>query len=245
MEFMLTYHEIHHPDSTFLIQETNPFVMNLLREKDNILANDLQVTLTIRDYNQNATVRLDVDLIITDQEGTNRPPTTKEENDICTICFENCNYIHSSNDLESSRHEQHHAELLRFEDEEVEESYQRLRERERSHAYLHNCARAYCSTMDHTYLIPHLRLIMVQWIVQVNIIIMWSEDIKLVELYIKLVEQSNVIDVPGLSYRNISSVASTAIGELVYVANIRLANIHLKGVETGVLVTTYEPILIK
>ncbi|CAN7131317.1 unnamed protein product, partial [Brassica rapa subsp. narinosa] len=135
--------------------------------------------------------------------------------------------------------------LLRFEDEEVEESYQRLRERERSHAYLHNCARAYCSTMDHTYLIPHLRLIMVQWIVQVNIIIMWSEDIKLVELYIKLVEQSNVIDVPGLSYRNISSVASTAIGELVYVANIRLANIHLKGVETGVLVTTYEPILIK
>ncbi|WZZ07942.1 hypothetical protein YC2023_093863 [Brassica napus] len=65
------------------------------------------------------------------------------------------------------------ADLLRFEDEEVEESYQRLRERERSHAYLHNCARAYCSTMDHTYLIPHLRLIMVQWIVQVNIIIMF------------------------------------------------------------------------
>ncbi|XP_033133665.1 uncharacterized protein LOC103833243 isoform X1 [Brassica rapa] len=164
--------------------------------------------------------------------------------------------IHSSNDLESTRHEQHHAELLRFEDEEVEESYQRLRERERSHAYLHNCARAYCSTMDHTYLIPHLRLIMVQWI-----LCRWSEDIKLVELYIKLVEQSNVIDVPGLSYRNIPSVASTAIGELaiskgrqgreaqnllrVYVANIRLANIHLKGVETGVLVTTYEPILIK
>ncbi|KAF3562031.1 hypothetical protein DY000_02014133 [Brassica cretica] len=36
---------------------------------------------------------------------------------------------------------------------------------------------------------------------------MWSEDIKLVELDIKLVEQSNVIDVPGLSYRNIPSVA--------------------------------------
>ncbi|KAH0858504.1 hypothetical protein HID58_086765, partial [Brassica napus] len=34
---------------------------------------------------------------------------------------------------------------------------------------------------------------------------MWSEDIKLVELDIKLVEQSNVIDVPGLSYRNIPS----------------------------------------
>ncbi|WZY97801.1 hypothetical protein YC2023_070130 [Brassica napus] len=73
------------------------------------------------------------------------------------------------NDLESSRHEEHRgiqSELLRFEDEEVEESYQRLRERERSHAYLRDCAKAYCSTMDHTDLIPRLRLIMVQWIVQ-------------------------------------------------------------------------------
>ncbi|CAH8353848.1 unnamed protein product [Eruca vesicaria subsp. sativa] len=73
------------------------------------------------------------------------------------------------NDLESSRREQHRdiqSELLRFEDEEVEESYQRLRERERSHAYLRDCAKAYCSTMDHSDLIPRLRLIMVQWIVQ-------------------------------------------------------------------------------
>ncbi|KAL0865054.1 hypothetical protein Bca101_044172 [Brassica carinata] len=74
------------------------------------------------------------------------------------------------NDLESSRHEEQHrdiqSELLRFEDEEVEESYQRLRERERSHAYLRDCAKAYYSTMDHTDLIPRLRLIMVQWIVE-------------------------------------------------------------------------------
>ncbi|CAN7060417.1 unnamed protein product [Brassica oleracea var. botrytis] len=79
------------------------------------------------------------------------------------------------NDFESSRHEQSHeseSELLRFEDEEIEESYQRLREREISHAYLRDCAKAYCSTMDHTDLIPRLRLIMVQWILQVNIIIM-------------------------------------------------------------------------
>ncbi|CAN7104539.1 unnamed protein product [Brassica rapa subsp. narinosa] len=41
-----------------------------------------------------------------------------------------------------------------------------------------------------------------------------GEDIKLVELDIKLVEQSNVTDVPGLSYRNIPSVALTAIGEM-------------------------------
>ena len=63
--------------------------MNEVRDGSNILANDLQVTLTIKDYNQNATSRLDVDLIITDLEGTNRPPTTEEENDICIVCFEN------------------------------------------------------------------------------------------------------------------------------------------------------------
>ncbi|WZZ67882.1 hypothetical protein YC2023_079252 [Brassica napus] len=79
------------------------------------------------------------------------------------------------NNFESSSHEQSHeseSELLRFEDEEVEESYQRLREREISRAYLRDCAKAYCSTMDHTDLIPRLCLIMVQWILQVNIIIM-------------------------------------------------------------------------
>ncbi|CAA7043712.1 unnamed protein product [Microthlaspi erraticum] len=50
-------------------------------------------------------------------------------------------------------------ELRSFEDEEVEESYQRLRERERNHAY------PYIQGMDQRNLIPHLRLISVQWIV--------------------------------------------------------------------------------
>ncbi|CAA7033777.1 unnamed protein product [Microthlaspi erraticum] len=74
------------------------------------------------------------------------------------------------NDLESACQEENRgiiqSELLRFEDEEVEESYQRLRERERSHAYLRDCAKAYCSRMDDTDLIPRLRFIMVQWIVE-------------------------------------------------------------------------------
>ncbi|CAG7866984.1 unnamed protein product [Brassica rapa] len=73
------------------------------------------------------------------------------------------------NDLESSREElsrETQSDLLRFEDEEVEESYQRLRERERSHAYLRDCAKAYCSRRDHADFIPQLRLIMVQWIVE-------------------------------------------------------------------------------
>lgn len=61
--------------------------MNEVRDDHNILANDLQVTLTIKDYNQNATSRLDVDFIITDLESTNRLPTIEERNDVCIVCF--------------------------------------------------------------------------------------------------------------------------------------------------------------
>ena len=86
MEYILTYHDIHYLDSTFLIEETIEYVMNEVRDVRNILVNDLQVT---KDYNQNATSRLDVDLIITDLEGSNRPPTTEKENDICVVCFQN------------------------------------------------------------------------------------------------------------------------------------------------------------
>ncbi|WZZ35336.1 hypothetical protein YC2023_018737 [Brassica napus] len=57
--------------------------MKLLAVEDNNITDDLQVTLTITYYNQTATTRLDVDLIITDSEATNRPPTTEEENDAC------------------------------------------------------------------------------------------------------------------------------------------------------------------
>ncbi|KAH0928274.1 hypothetical protein HID58_014001 [Brassica napus] len=89
MEDMLTYHDIHHPNLTYLIEETKQYVINEARANINTLANDLQVTLTIKDYNPNATSRLDVDLIITDLEGTNRPPTTEEENDMCIVCFGN------------------------------------------------------------------------------------------------------------------------------------------------------------
>ena len=65
--------------------------MNEARANINTLANDLQVTLTIKDYNPNATSRLDVDMIITDLEGTNRPPTTEEVDDMCIVCFGNYN----------------------------------------------------------------------------------------------------------------------------------------------------------
>lgn len=89
MEYMITYHETHLPKSTFIIQKANQFVINLLRENNNIIADDLQVTLTIKNYNQNATARFDANLISTGLEKTNRPSTKEEKNNICTICFQN------------------------------------------------------------------------------------------------------------------------------------------------------------
>ena len=59
--------------------------MNKLPNGYNTISNDLQVTLTIWDYNQNATARLNVDLIIIDLEETNKPPTTKEKKTIYAL----------------------------------------------------------------------------------------------------------------------------------------------------------------
>lgn len=58
MEYMLIYYDIHNPDSTFLIEKTTQYMMYEVRDDINILANNLQITLTIKDYNQNATSRL-------------------------------------------------------------------------------------------------------------------------------------------------------------------------------------------
>ncbi|KAG2274549.1 hypothetical protein Bca52824_057104 [Brassica carinata] len=72
--------------------------------------------------------------------------------------------------------------------------------------------------------------------------LLWSEDIKLVELDIKLVEQSNVIDVPGLSYRNIHSIASTAIGEMRVKINL---NLYLIRIESKTISTYYQAFVIE
>ncbi|KAF8083979.1 hypothetical protein N665_0741s0013 [Sinapis alba] len=89
MELLLTYHEIKHPDSTMLIQKTPQYVMELFATQNTSINDDLHVTLRITDYNENASARLDVDLIITDLEETNKPPTTEEKNETCTVCFGN------------------------------------------------------------------------------------------------------------------------------------------------------------
>ncbi|XP_050214792.1 uncharacterized protein LOC126665900 isoform X2 [Mercurialis annua] len=68
-------------------------------------------------------------------------------------------------------------------------------------------------------------------------------------------EQSEVVETPGFHYRNIPSVISTAVGQMNIskgrqgreaqnIVRVYLANIRLKGVDTDVLVTAYEPVLI-
>lgn len=43
MDFMLSYHAIHHPDTTYLTEKISQYVMNEV--KDDNFGNDLQVTL--------------------------------------------------------------------------------------------------------------------------------------------------------------------------------------------------------
>jgi hypothetical protein len=94
------------------------------------------------------------------------------------------------------------------------------------------------------------------WLIFTKIDDIYEED-NLVMLLcnFQLIEQSEVIEAPGLSFRNISAVATTAIGEMAIskgrqgreaqnLVRVYVANIRLKGVDTDVLVTAYEPILI-
>jgi hypothetical protein len=57
---------------------------------------------------------------------------------------------------------------LRFEDEEHEESYQALRDRERRQVFLHNYAEEYCSTTEYGDLVLQQRSQMVNWIAEVS-----------------------------------------------------------------------------
>lgn len=55
-----------------------------------------------------------------------------------------------------------------LEDEEDEESYRMIRNRERRQLYLHDYAEEYCSTTDYGDLIVQQRLQMVHWILEVS-----------------------------------------------------------------------------
>ena len=76
MELMLSYHDINHHDSTFLIHDTTQYIRDVCPTN---ITSDLQITINMTDNNPYATARLYVDLIITDLEGTNRPPTVEED----------------------------------------------------------------------------------------------------------------------------------------------------------------------
>uniref|UniRef100_A0A7N0RJV8 Ran guanine nucleotide release factor n=1 Tax=Kalanchoe fedtschenkoi TaxID=63787 RepID=A0A7N0RJV8_KALFE len=70
-----------------------------------------------------------------------------------------------------------------------------------------------------------------------------------------VIQESGVFEVNGLSYRDVPATITTAIGQMAIskgrqgrdaqnVVKVYLANIRLKGVDTDVLVTAYEPLLI-
>ncbi|XP_023552843.1 probable ran guanine nucleotide release factor [Cucurbita pepo subsp. pepo] len=70
-----------------------------------------------------------------------------------------------------------------------------------------------------------------------------------------VIEQSGVIEAPGLCYANIPSVVTTAVGQMAIskgrqgreaqnIVRVYLANLRLKAVGTDVLICAYEPILI-
>ncbi|XP_058083786.1 cyclin-SDS-like [Magnolia sinica] len=56
--------------------------------------------------------------------------------------------------------------LLRFENEEHEESYKKLRNRERRHEYRHNYAKEYGPTTEYGDVVLQQRLLMVNWIIE-------------------------------------------------------------------------------
>lgn len=58
--------------------------------------------------------------------------------------------------------------LARFENEEDEESYKRLRDRERRQVYLHDYVEEYRFTTDYGDLILQQRSFMIRWIVEVS-----------------------------------------------------------------------------
>ncbi|KAG5059418.1 hypothetical protein AAZX31_01G044100 [Glycine max] len=70
-----------------------------------------------------------------------------------------------------------------------------------------------------------------------------------------VIEQSGVLEAPGLMYNNTPAVVTTAVGQMAIskgrqgreaqnIVKVYLANLRLRGVDTDVLVSAYEPIVI-
>ncbi|KAL9226226.1 hypothetical protein vseg_002061 [Gypsophila vaccaria] len=70
-----------------------------------------------------------------------------------------------------------------------------------------------------------------------------------------VIEQSRVLEAPGLSYRSTPAVVTSAVGQMAIskgrqgreaqnIVRVYLANLRLKGVGTDVLISAYEPVVI-
>lgn len=70
-----------------------------------------------------------------------------------------------------------------------------------------------------------------------------------------LIEQSGVVEAPGLSFRTLPAIITTAVGQMAIskgrqgreaqnLVKVYLANVRLKEVTTDILITAYEPIVI-
>ncbi|KAM2781722.1 hypothetical protein COP1_011441 [Malus domestica] len=68
-----------------------------------------------------------------------------------------------------------------------------------------------------------------------------------------VIEQSGIIEAPGLCYRDTPAVVTTAVGQMAIskgrqgrdaqnIVRVYVANLRLKGVNTDVLITAYEPV---
>ncbi|KAF3625427.1 putative ran guanine nucleotide release factor-like isoform 2 [Capsicum annuum] len=81
----------------------------------------------------------------------------------------------------------------------------------------------------------------------------WKEDSNTFHL---ITELSAVFEDPGLCYRNMPAVITTAVGQMAAskgrqgkeaqnLVQVYQANIRLKEIETNILITAYEPLVIK
>ncbi|KAK2664568.1 hypothetical protein Ddye_003142 [Dipteronia dyeriana] len=97
--------------------------------------------------------------------------------------------------------------------------------------------------------------IMMKVLLEFLIATLLSPNKMLKDARFQLLEQSGVVEAPGLCYRSIPAVVTTAFGKMVIskgrqgresqnIPRVYLANLRLKEVGIDVLVTAYEPISI-
>ncbi|CAH8360232.1 unnamed protein product [Eruca vesicaria subsp. sativa] len=88
MEHMLTYHDITLSAAINIVERTNEYVHAIVSNLTEHQDTDFDVVVNITDYSPESIHRLDVDIATINREMTVRDATSDEEDDLCTICFE-------------------------------------------------------------------------------------------------------------------------------------------------------------